>query len=687
MKRSFSDSMPAAAAAATESKRLALVAGRAARHAVLAVFAITALFIVGLGVERTFLLLAERRVSVEQTRVAELAQRLLYLDEKLTMSAVMAAQTGDPQWVTRWELALPESFRVIEEASRLAPPSLALQFEREASVANDALVQLEQEVFAHVAAGRLSQAQQSLNGELYASHKRVLEDTTQRFLSGLKASVDDRARAERAQSRWIVSGLVLGVLLGFVWLWRRVSQGLLEAEGALLQQQKLVSELAMTDALTGLPNRASLLATLQMQLRRSSRDGAAGGFAVLAMDLDRFKPINDTYGHEAGDQVLMAVAERLTQNRRGDVAARMGGDEFVVLLQGADAEAAREKAQRLIVQLSAPVLLADGAVRVGASFGIAIAPIHGNDSKKLMHHADLALLRAKRAGRQLACVFDPESPGDSADLGRYAFMAELERDLGLGRVVAFAQPLVHLASGRVAGFELLARWHHPERGLLTPDKFIPLADEVGLIDELTLELLRQALAQDECRAPGRVLALNLSGRQLLRPGLADELVKLLQERGMPSSALEVEVSEQSLIDDLPRARASLARMRELGIRIALDDFGTGYSSLTHLTELCFDRIKIDRSFVMSRDAAGTNAQIVQAVLALGASLGVPATAEGIEAEAVAQRLRSLGCEMGQGYWYSPPKPLHEVPEMVRRLHDRAGPAPEAVGTALRVVKA
>lgn len=417
---------------------------------------------------------------------------------------------------------------------------------------------------------------------------------------------------------------------------------------------------ALHDALTGLPNRRFLSETLPALLDSHAR------VAVVAVDLDRFKPVNDLYGHAVGDELLTTIAGRLRdQAGGGGLAARLGGDEFVIV-------APFDREDDLIGWLSAtvanveqPVVVSSHELMVGGTLGVALFPGDGKDPNLLLRRADIALYRAKNDGRGRYAFF--EAGMDTLVTER----AELERDLRAAvrddQIEPYYQPLVRLASGRVSAFEVLARWPHPTRGLLNPARFIPIAEEIGLIGELSLSLLRRACRDMRDAEGAPRLSVNVAPAQLRDACLPQKILQVLAECGFPPSRLEIEITEDALIGDFEGAHLILTSLKNVGVRLALDDFGTGYSSLRHLRELPFDVLKIDRSFISGMIDSAECMTIVRTIVLLAQNLGLSVTAEGIETSAQAAELKDLGCDTGQGFLFGYPSPSlssHTNPDSV-----------------------
>ena len=431
--------------------------------------------------------------------------------------------------------------------------------------------------------------------------------------------------------------------------------------------EQKVRALAAHDDLTGLPNRRGMVEHLNMALSRSRRDGTA--VAVLLVDLDRFKSVNDLRGHAAGDRLLQLVARRMSGAiRESDIVARIGGDEFVVATQfgrttsGAYAEqtaggidAVAHLARRLVAVLEEPFDLGDGGtpVLLGASVGVALTPDRTVDVEELLRRADMAMYLAKEEGRGCFRFFEPEMDANIRE--RASMEAALRQAIMADELIPYFQPLVALeADERPIGFEMLARWPHRERGLVPPGDFIPLAEATGLIVRMTEQLLRKACATATSWPDHLILAVNISPVQLRDRTLPAMVAAALAESGLSPRRLEIELTESALVANFELARELLTELKGLGVRLALDDFGTGHSSLHHLQMLPFDKIKVDASFVRNMCSSVESHKIVAAVIGLGRNLGLLTVAEGIEDANTATALRDLGCHIGQGWMFGRP---------------------------------
>ncbi len=418
------------------------------------------------------------------------------------------------------------------------------------------------------------------------------------------------------------------------------------AEAALHHQ-------ALHDALTDLPNRTLLSERLEHGLRVARE--SAGTLALVLMDLDRFKDVNDTLGHQAGDALLLEVGARVRGALRdGDLVARLGGDEFAVLLPGADRQTAVAIARRILAVLTAPIAVEGRALTVGASLGLAVYSEHGDDSATLMRHADVAMYVAKRTGGGCA-LYDPAQ--DQHSPARLSMENDLREAIVAGRLQLFYQPKVELGTNRLCGVEALVRWPHPAHGLIAPDQFIPLAEQTGLIVPLTQWVMEEALRQLHAwEQDGLCLgvAVNLSTRALHDPTLPDTVAWLLKRYAIAPRRLTLEVTESMLMADPAQSRAVLTQLAGLGVLLSIDDFGTGYSSLGYLMELPVREVKIDKSFIVEMDRDEKHVAIVRSVSDLGHNLGLCVVAEGVETEAAWQCVRALGCAVAQGYYLSRP---------------------------------
>jgi diguanylate cyclase (GGDEF)-like protein/PAS domain S-box-containing protein len=428
-----------------------------------------------------------------------------------------------------------------------------------------------------------------------------------------------------------------------------------------------ISYMAHYDALTDLPNRVMLQQRLQRAVEQCNGTGRKA--AVLCIDLDMFKAVNDSFGHPVGDRLLQQVAARLKSALGvGDLAARLGGDEFAAILDPISGPAeAGDRAARLIASLSAPYDVDGLKLTIGASIGIAIAPSDGDTSELLLRNADMALYRAK-ADRGGHHFFEAEM--DREAQARRALEADLRRALNAGEFELHYQPLVNLASDRITSFEALLRWRHPERGMVSPAEFIPVAEDIGLIVPIGEWVLRTACV-DVAQWPEDIkVAVNLSPIQFKNKNLVASVVAALAHSGLSAGRLELEITESVLLAETETNLQTLHQLRDLGVRISMDDFGTGYSSLSYLRSFPFDKIKIDRSFVRDLPDRADCIAIVRAISGLARSLSISTTAEGVETREQLEQLRAEGCTEVQGFLFSPAQPAAIAAAMIARSREK-----------------
>jgi diguanylate cyclase (GGDEF)-like protein/PAS domain S-box-containing protein len=416
---------------------------------------------------------------------------------------------------------------------------------------------------------------------------------------------------------------------------------------------------ALHDSLTGLPNRALFVDRLEHALTHTARNG--GHLAILFMDLDDFKYVNDTLGHEAGDRLLNMVAKRVQRGLRDqDTLARFGGDEFVVLLEDImSGDVAVRVAERILKLLDLPFSLAEEELSVSASIGVALSsPTASDQWGILLSQADAAMYEAKRQGKARYAIYDPATHVRSRE--RLRIGNQLKVALERSEFVLHYQPKVDLRTGTIVHMEALLRWYHPQRGVVLPSEFIPLAEESGLITPLGQWVLKEACTQIRRwqvlypRARTLVADVNLSASQFHQPNLGGEAAKILNETGLDPSHLELEITESVLMEDAPSTVAPLKQLKDLGVRVAIDDFGTGYSSLSYLKRLPVDTLKIDRSFISGLNSDLEDEVLVSGMINLAHALGLRVVAEGVETEQQAARLKEMGCEMAQGYQFYRP---------------------------------
>ena len=430
-----------------------------------------------------------------------------------------------------------------------------------------------------------------------------------------------------------------------------------------------IAHMAHHDALTGLPNRLLFREKLEEALGHAMHGAHSH---VLCLDLDHFKDVNDALGHPVGDKLLQQVSTRLKQSiDSADTVARLGGDEFAIIQRGAELRQSSELAQCLIETLSAPYDIDGHQVVIGCSVGIAIAPNDGDDPVALLKAADLALYRAKTNGRGTFQFYEAEM--DARLQARRVLELDLRNALANEEFEVYYQPQINLDRNRISGFEALLRWNHPERGIVSPAVFIPVAEEIGLIGRIGAWVLKAACSEAMTWPDDIKVAVNLSPAQFKSRTLILDVTSALGVSGLRASRLELEITESVMLQDTEAVLMTLRQIQDLGVRISMDDFGTGYSSLSYLRKFPFDKIKIDQSFVRDLSERADSAAIVKAVATMSASLGMDTTAEGVETLEQLERVRLEGCTEVQGYFYSKPRPAREVPDLIASL---SGAAPD-----------
>jgi diguanylate cyclase (GGDEF)-like protein len=449
-----------------------------------------------------------------------------------------------------------------------------------------------------------------------------------------------------------------------------------------VREQGSLQHMAHHDGLTGLPNRLAFGHALEAIMKDAERQ--SGECAVLCFDLDRFKLVNDLFGHQVGDGVLTAVAGRLRSlTRPADAVARISGDEFVVAMApGTNPDAAGLMAARLVTALAEPMMVAGQQVCIGVSIGISMYPSDGTDAGDLLRNADMALYQAKRDGRGTHRFF--ESKMNEKLRNRQHLEMELRRAIEVEEFELYYQPLVDTRAQRIIGYEALIRWNHPERGLVSPADFIPIAEESGLIVNLGRWVLESA-CQEAALWPDQLqVSVNVSPLQIQKPDLVDTVAEILSRTGLSPYRLELEMTESVLIHHPEQALDTLTRLRELGVRLSLDDFGTGYSSLSYLRRFPFNKIKIDRSFIQTLGEDGESGVLARSIVALGHGLGLQVTAEGVETVEQYRFLEKESCNQVQGYFFGKPQPAQKLTHTSRTADDITADLVAAEGPVFQV---
>lgn len=467
----------------------------------------------------------------------------------------------------------------------------------------------------------------------------------------MQASFSQMFGSEKAADTALQIALLLNVAL-ILFGWQRLRDLAREVEERSNAEQR-AKTLASTDSLTGFDNRRSLAESGMALLANCGARGSA--VATLLLDLDHFKTINDLHGHSVGDDLLRAVAAELEQIAPpNSLLARLGGDEFVCVMafDPANKSLVDEVAMAMVSRLSKPFDISGLHAHISVSVGIADSAAEQTSFESLLRRADIAMYVAKRGGRNRALWF--ELMMETQLLERAALEEEIRAGITDGQFVPYFEKQIEIATGRLLGFEVLARWNHPTKGLIAPTDFIPMAEECGVISDLSLQVIKKALMEARHWDPSLTISVNLAPTQLRDPWLAHKIVKMLAETGFAASRLEIEITEAALYDNLEVAKSIIDSLKNQGVRLALDDFGIGYSSLAHLRALPFDRIKMDKSFAMSIEENDENAAVINAVNQLGDSLAITVSVKGIEDESARATLSKIGCTKGQGWFYGKP---------------------------------
>jgi diguanylate cyclase (GGDEF)-like protein len=611
---------------------------------------------------------------------------IVHFDEVLTMSARMAAASGDPEWETRYRLFEPKLEQSLRDALLVDPSASQGDAALATDAANNELVGMEHRAFELVRQGKNLEAQRTLSSPEYEEQKRIYSAGMAEFnrhLLDASESLSERLQADMRYSAIATIASTLLLILGAIFVFRAtrrwqivIAQRTVELahlnqqlRDSVLQYQLAAQRseyLDFNDSLTTLPNRNMFTKLLNGSIADARKNGMK--LAVMFVDLDRFKNVNDTMGHEAGDKMLQEMAARLKSClRAGDGVARLGGDEFMVVvadLKGS--EEVRVLAQRLLAAVARPFALSGHEFHLTASIGISVFPTDGDDEHALMKHADIAMYQAKHDGKNTFAFYSAELNTHSIE--RVAFEASLSRALEERQLQVHFQPKVDCRTEHMTGVEALLRWNHPELGSVQPSKFIPVAEENGMIVAIgrwvLLTACQQHVAWRALGYPPLHIAVNLSARQFYDDGLFADVHAVLVQTGMDPQFLELEITESMLMHDAEKARQVLLAFRHLGIGLSLDDFGTGYSSLSNLKRFPIDTIKVDRAFIRDLPANEEDRGIVNAVLAMAKALHLNTVAEGVETQGQLDFLREHGCDQCQGFYFSPPVPSAAIVELL-----------------------
>lgn len=639
-------------------------ATQTARRMVLLAFAGLAAAFGCLLMDQAFVHQRYREVLTDARKVIDLTWQVALTGHEMTAATGLAAATGSSIWIGVYNGLEPRGVELIEQIIQHLPEDTEQE-------AKDRLVELgrmrrsiDERVFGMVYAGDLPAAQALVNSTGYRDTSNAFRNQLEELRRSVRNDVMTEIRWIQIRS-WLVSGsLIVLAALYFAFIWRRLNRDMGKSEAAFALAEARLEQLASFDPLTGMPNRQRLIEEVQQMMIRGERSGQR--LAVIALDIDGFRGINDQFGHEIGDRVLREVGRRIISSvRQDEIAARLGDDEFVIAISCQNSQDAPMRVARRIIDLiSQPHVLEGLNVDVRATAGVSIWPDDSALPDELLRKADVALARAKAETRGEVRFFQPVMDADLRERAR--LQTELKQAIQEGQIIPYFQPVVDLATGNIQGFEVLARWSHPTRGIIAPTAFISFAEDAGLINDLTFSLLRAALREARDWPGEPTIAVNISQRQLIDAKLAGKLLGALADVDFPPHRFEVEVTENALASDIRTAKYILYGLKSRGVRISLDDFGTGYSCLGHLAQLPVDKIKIDRSFTRTMHGQEQSATIIKSIIGLGRSLGLPVIAEGIETAEDAETLLAMGCMTAQGYFFSPPLPASSAGRLLGR---------------------
>jgi diguanylate cyclase (GGDEF)-like protein len=596
-------------------------------------------------------------------RAAQAQAKILIADQTLTMSAEAYALSAAPHMRARYDAAVPVIDAGIAEAKALASPEIANQLDAETRVANDRLIELEAQAFALASRYQLAGASAIMNSEAYLENKKILAQGTDKFMASLRMEIEQTKARATNFSLITGAGIATACAIIFLLIWVRLRAALDMAEKAfasamshMKSSEELSFRAARRDALSELPNRLHLIEALEQNIASEAHAHSA----LLYIDLDGFKAVNDTYDHATGDALLSTISRGLAYIVGSDtVLARLGGDEFAILVvDSTDVEAkAIRIAQQIIAFVKEPFEIEGRVAVVGASIGVSVPDEDGLSVNEWMRRADVAMYDAKEHSRGNYRIFRPDL--DVKRREDLAIALELREHVRLGRIGVAYQPMVDATSSRIIGVEALARWPQGTGKTINPVHFIRIAEEHGIINDLGKVIFELACKELQ-PYPDLRLAINVSPIQLRNPAFVSELQQSAEKIGFALNRLEVELTETVLIKDPVRIKQVLQELRGLGVHVALDDFGTGYASVGYLREFGFDKIKLDRSLTQAVLSDASAQKVVQGTVLIAGSLCANIIAEGVETLEEYKLMHLLGCNQMQGYYFGRPQPLDDI---------------------------
>ncbi|WP_149086598.1 putative bifunctional diguanylate cyclase/phosphodiesterase [Pseudomonas prosekii] len=633
---------------------------RTARTTILICVISTATMAVALVSERLVFERSFRVASELVTAATSVAANIMLADERLTMSANMAAKTGERRWIDRYNLFIPDIDKAISSATAMASPQATERFEQETRLANDALVAMERSSIRSVEAGNLTDAKAILDSESYAAQKSLLSTSTRKLLDSVITSAEKRIEYVRFIGSFVLTALVGFIIFAFGLLWVMMYRQIRTSEISHKGAEDKLYFMARHDELTGLPNRRTFVEQVAKLLNQ--RSSLPGCVALAMVDIDHFKDINDTLGHKSGDELIKLLPGRFRLGMpEGAVFARFGGDEFVVALPVLDEKHALDSFESLVECFSDPLEVEGHVLSITISVGVALSPIHAVNPDHLLRLADIALYEAKAQGRNRMQMFNPLL--EQSILAQKQIEADLRIALENDEFVLHYQPIFSQNGTRITGLEALLRWQHPLHGMVSPAHFIPIAEDSGLIVLIGEWVMRRAFS-DALRWPNERISINLSPMQLRDPSFLSKIQNLLLSTGAEARWFDLEITEGVLLEDNRRVRKLLDDLHDFGFGISLDDFGTGYSSLSYLQNFPFTRLKIDQSFIKTIETSSEAAQIVQAIVSLGIALGLSVIAEGVETMGQHRILANAGCQQMQGFLFGHAQSPKEIDKLL-----------------------